>query len=65
MAYQIDGTNEYNRMVVKLSPLGQLVTLGRGHKGQISLKFTYRVNFKDFLYQTLFVFSQIKDIKLV
>ena len=32
-------------------------------KGQISLNFNYKVSLKDFLYQTLFVFSQIKDIK--
>ena len=29
-------------------------------KGQISLNFGYHVNFKDFLYQTFCVFSQIK-----
>ena len=29
----------------------------------ISLNFSYPVNFKDFLYQTVCVFSQIKDRK--
>ena len=32
-------------------------------KGQISLNFNYHVNFKDFLHQTLCVFSQKKDTK--
>ena len=36
---------------------------GEGSKGQISLNFNYKANFKDFLYQTLCVFSQIKDTK--
>ena len=35
----------------------------KGSKGQISFNFNYKVNFKDFLYQTLCVFSQIKDTK--
>ena len=35
-------------------PLGEV-------KGQISLNFDYHVHFKDFLYQTLCVFSQMKD----
>ena len=30
---------------------------GEGPKGQISLNFSYKVNFKDFLYQTLSMFS--------
>ena len=34
-----------------------------GSKGQISFNFNYKVNFKDFLYQTLCVFSQMKDTK--
>ena len=38
------------------------MTLGEV-KGQISSKFSYKVNFKFFLHQTLCVFSQIKDIK--
>ena len=37
--------------------------LGEGPKGQISFNFNYKVNFKDFLYQTLCVFSQMKDTK--
>ena len=34
-----------------------------GSKGKISFNFDYKVNFKDFLNQTLCVFSQMKDIK--
>ena len=34
---------------------------GEGSKGQTSFNFNYKVNFKDFLYQTWCVFSQIKD----
>ena len=34
---------------------------GEGSKGQISFNFNHKVNFKDFLYQTLCVFSQMKD----
>ena len=34
-----------------------------GSKGQISFNFNNRVNFKDFLYQTLCVFSQMKEIQ--
>ena len=41
------------------SPLGH----GEGPKGQISFNFNYKVNFKVFLYQTLCVFSQMKDTK--
>ena len=40
------------------------MTLGEV-KGQISLNFSYHVNFKDFLYQTLCVFSQMKDTKKI
>ena len=36
---------------------------GKGSKGQISFNFNYKVNFKDFLYQTLCLFSQMKDRK--
>ena len=36
---------------------------GKGSKGQISFIFNYKVNFKDFLYQTLCVYSQMKDTK--
>ena len=36
---------------------------GEGSKGQISINFNYKVNFKDFLYQALCVFSQMKDTK--
>ena len=38
---------------------------GEGSKGQISFNFNYKVNFKDFLYQTLCVFSQMKDTKQI
>ena len=34
-----------------------------GSKGQISFNFNYKVNFKGFFYQTLCVFSQMKDTK--
>ena len=34
-----------------------------GPKGEISLNLNHKVNFKDFLNQTLCVFSQLKDIK--
>ena len=34
-------------------------------KGQMSFNFNYKVNFKDFLYQTLCVFSQMKNTKHV
>ena len=34
-----------------------------GSKGQISINFNYKVNFKDFIFQTLCVFSQMKDTK--
>ena len=36
---------------------------GEGSKGQISFNFNYKVNLKDFLYKTLYVFSQMKDTK--
>ena len=38
---------------------------GEGSKGEISFNFNYKVNFKDFLYQTLRVFSQMKDTKYI
>ena len=38
---------------------------GEGSKGQISFNFNYKVNFKDFLFQTLCVFSQMKDTKYI
>ena len=37
---------------------------GEGSKGQISFNFSFKVNFKDFLYQSLCVFVQIKDINI-
>ena len=36
-----------------------------GSKGQISLNFNNKVNFKDFIHQTLCLFLKIKDIKLI
>ena len=36
---------------------------GEGSKRQISSNFKYKVNFKNILYLTLWVFAQIKDIK--
>ena len=36
-----------------------------GSKGQISFNFNYKVNSKDFLFQTLCVFSQMKDTKQI
>ena len=36
---------------------------GEGSKGQIPFNFNYKVNFKDFLFQTLCMFSQMKDTK--
>ena len=41
------------------APLGP----GEGSKCQISFNFNYKVNFKDVLFQTLRVYSQMKDIK--
>ena len=38
---------------------------GEGSKGQISFNFNYKVNFKDFLFQTLCVYSQMKDTKRI
>ena len=37
--------------------------LGRGQKVKYHLIFNYKVNFKDFLFKTLCVFSQMKDTK--
>ena len=61
-AYQINGDDEQNKMQVKFSSWGQTGDLGPRSKGQISLNFSYHVNFI-FLYQTLHVFSQIKHRK--
>ena len=60
MAYKIGGDDKLNKMQVKFSFQGQTGDLGVRSKGQISLNFGYHVNF-NFLYQTLCVFSQIKD----
>ena len=57
MAYQINGDDKQNRMQVTFSSKGQTGDLGARSKGQISLI----CQFNRFLYQTLCVFSQIKD----
>ena len=49
VAYQIDGDDEQNRMQVKFSYKGQTGDLGVRSKGQMSLNFSYHVNFKDFI----------------
>ena len=49
VAYQIDGDDEQKRMQVKFSSKGQTGDLGVRSKGQISLNFSYHVNFKDFI----------------
>ena len=54
VACQFDGDDKQNRMQVTFSSLVKLVTLWQG---QISLT----CKFQRFLYQTLCVFSQIKD----
>ena len=62
MAYQIDRDDEQSKMQVKFSSYGQTGDLGVRSKGQISLNIGYSDNF-NFLYQTLCVFSQVKDRK--
>ena len=57
VAYQIDGDDEQNKMQVQFSSWRQTGDLGARSKGQISLT----CQFERFLYQTLCVFSQIKD----
>ena len=49
IACQIDGGDRHNRMQVKLLPYGQTGGLGVWSKGQTSLNFSYKVNFKDFM----------------
>ena len=48
VANQINGDDEQNRMQVKFSSWGQTGDFGVRSKGQISLDFSYHVNFKDF-----------------
>ena len=36
---------------------------GEGSKGQMSFKFSFKVIFKDFVYQTMCVFSHMNDTK--
>ena len=57
--YQIDGDDEQNRMQVTFSSKGHTGDLGARSKRQIS----FTCQFQRFLYQTLCVFSQIKDRK--
>ena len=58
MANQIDGDDEQNRS--KISSLGQTGVLGV--RSNI-IKFRITCQFQRFLYQTLCVFSQMKDTK--
>ena len=60
MAYQIDRGDKKNTMQVKILSYVQTGNLGVRSKGQLSLNFGYHVNLF-FLYQTLHMFSQIKD----
>ena len=60
--YQIDGDDEQNRMQVKFSSYGQTGDLGV--RSNI-IKFRLSCQFHRFLYQTLCVFSQIKDRKQI
>ena len=59
VAYQIDEKDERNRIQVKIITLGQTGDLG------MRSKFQLQSQFQRFLYQTLCVFSQIKDIKRI
>ena len=59
VAYQIDGDDKQNKMQVTFSSEGQTSDLGVRSKRKISLT----CQFQRFLYQTLCVFSQIKDRK--
>ena len=59
VAYHIDGDDEQNKMQLTFSSWRQTGDLGARLKGQISLT----CQFQRFLYQTLCVFSQIKDRK--
>ena len=45
VANQIDGDDEQNKMQVEVSPYGQTGDLGVRSKGQISLNFSYKVNY--------------------
>ena len=59
VAYRIDGDDEQNKMQITFSSQGQTGDLVARSKGQISIT----CQFQRFLYQTLCVFSQIKDRK--
>ena len=60
VTYQIDGDDEQNRMQVNFSSYGQTGDLGV--RSNI-IKFRLPCQFTRFFYQTLCVFSQIKDRK--
>ena len=62
MVYQLDGDDEQNRMQVKFHPRVKLMSLGSGQGSNI-IKFRLPYHFQSFLYQSLCVFSQIKDRK--
>ena len=62
VAYQIDGDDEHNGMQVNFSSYGQTGDLWLRSKGQISV-ILLPCQFQRFLYQTLCVFSQMKDTK--
>ena len=56
VAYQIDGDDEDEQNAIKILTIGSTGDLGVRSKGQISLNFSYKVNFKDF-YTKLCVYS--------
>ena len=62
VAYQINGVDEQNRMQVEFSSECQTGDLGVRSK---IIKFGLQCQFQRFLYQTLCVFSQIKDRKYI
>ena len=61
--YQFDGDDELNNMQVKFSSLGQTGDLGSEVRSTNIIKLRLPCQFQRFLYQTLCVFSQIKDRK--
>ena len=59
VAYRADGDDEQNRMQVTFSSLGQTGDLG----GKVKRSNIINMSISKILYQTLCVFSQIKDRK--
>ena len=59
VAYRADGDDEQNRMQVTFSSLGQTGDLG----GKVKRSNIINMSISKILYQTLCVFSQIKDKK--